>query len=128
MKTRGFCLALILAAGVAAGCSSGSPATPAPAGTSADSAADAATGREVQISGAVSRVTGSCPAVRFLLGRVIVQTDRGTAFVGGTCATLASGVAAVVKGSRQPDGSLAALAVTTRGSPDPIVVFVPARE
>ena len=114
--TSRFCLALILAAGVAAACSSDSPQTTAPAATTADSAADAATGREVQISGAVSRVTGSCPAVRFLLGRVTVQTDRATAFVGGTCATLANGVAAVVKGSRQRDGSLAALAVTTRGT------------
>jgi hypothetical protein len=117
MMTRGLCLVAILAAGAAAACCSDSPnTTVAPAATPADSAVDAATGREIQISGVVSRVAGSCPAVRFILGRVTVQTDRGTDFVGGACAALASGTAAVVKGSRQTDGSLAALSVTTRGT------------
>ena len=117
MMTRGFCLAFILAAGAAAACSSGSPATTSPAATPAASDADAATAREVQISGAVSRIGGSCPALRFILGRVTVQTDRATTFVGGGCADLGPGVAAVVRGSRQSDGSLAASAVTTRGTP-----------
>ena len=117
MLTRGFCLALVLATGAAAGCSSSSPAPTSPAATPADSDPDAATGRDVQISGAVSRIGGSCPAVRFLLGRVTVQTDRATTFGGGGCASLAPGVSAVVRGSRKSDGSLAASAVTTRGTP-----------
>ena len=86
MLTRGFCLALVLATGAASACSSSSPAPTSPAATPADSDPDAATGREVQISGAVSRIGGSCPAVRFLLGRVTVQTDRATTFGGGGCA------------------------------------------
>ena len=117
MLTRGFCLVFVLATGAAAACSSSSPAPTAPAATPADSTPDAATGREVQISGSVSRIGGSCPAVRFILGRVTVQTDRATTFVGGGCASLATGVSAVVRGSRQSDGSLAASAVTTRGAP-----------
>ena len=117
MLTRGFCLALVLATGAASACSSSSPAPTSPAATPADSDPDAATGREVQISGAVSRIGGSCPAVRFLLGRVTVQTDRATTFGGGGCASLAPGVSAVVRGSRRSDGSLAASAVTSRGTP-----------
>lgn len=118
IMTHAFRLLVILAVCTAAACSSGSPSAPAaPAAVGSDAAAGAdAAARGAEISGTVSRVGGSCPAIRFVVGRVVVQAGRTTTFVGGTCAEVVTGAGVVVRGARQSDGSLAASAVTIRGS------------
>lgn len=108
---------LVLAGGFFSACSSGTPSAPASAAAAATETtlgADARNG--VEISGTIARVAGSCPSLRFVVGRVTVQAARTTAFVGGTCANVVNGAAAVVRGSRERDGSLAASQITVRGT------------
>ena len=111
----------MLALGVfAAACNSGPAPTPS-APTTVTSPSDARTGDaarpgSVQISGTVSRVTGTCPALRFLVGRVIVDTSRATVFNGGRCAAVVTGTGVVATGTRSGEGTLAATSITFRGT------------
>ena len=54
--------------------------------------------------GIISGLTGVCPAVSFMIGTTKVSTDLTTQFSDGTCAQLANGKKAEVKGSLQADG------------------------
>jgi hypothetical protein len=118
MKIPRVFLALLVTA--AAGCSSGPSAPPAaPTAVTADAAAasgDAARTAPINISGTVARVSGACPALQFLVGRVAVTTNRATAFTPGTCANVVNGAGVVATGSRQADGSLAAASIAVRGA------------
>jgi hypothetical protein len=120
MRTHLLSSAILSLAALAAACDS--PSAPAPTTpTAPTTTADARTGDpartgSVQISGTVGRVSGTCPAIRFVVRRVIVETNRATVFNGGPCAAVLNGVGVVVTGTRQGDGSLAASAVTTPGT------------
>ncbi|MBZ5556549.1 MAG: DUF5666 domain-containing protein [Acidobacteriia bacterium] len=59
-------------------------------------------------TGVVSALAGTCPAVTFMAGTTKVSTTATTRFTDGTCAELANGVTAHVKGARQADGSIVA--------------------
>jgi hypothetical protein len=59
-------------------------------------------------TGVVSALAGTCPTVTFMAGATKVSTTSTTHFSDGTCAELANGVTAHVKGSRQADGSIVA--------------------
>ncbi len=63
---------------------------------------------EDAVTGVVSALAGTCPAVTFMVGATKVSTTSTTLFRDGTCAELANGVTAHVKGARQADGSIVA--------------------
>lgn len=63
---------------------------------------------EARAAGTVSNLTGACPNLSFSLGDRIVQTNAATAFDGGACADVASGIQAAARGTPQSDGSLLA--------------------
>jgi len=105
-------------ASLVSGCGSGNPPMPAaPSGISDASAGsgDAARGG-LQVSGTVARVSGTCPALRFLVGGVTVDTDRATVFSPGTCANVVSGAGVVVIGTRSAANTMAASSVAVRGT------------
>lgn len=113
-------LAVLTLAALAAACNSGPAPTPS-APTTVTSPTDASTGdaartATIEVHGTVARVSGRCPALRFLVGRVIVETNRSTTFAPGTCADVVNGAGVVAKGSRQSDGTLAASSVAVRAS------------
>lgn len=62
----------------------------------------------VKIEGVVSSVTGTCPAVTFVVGTHSVVTDAATAFDHGLCAQLVPQAAVEVRAVRQTDGTLLA--------------------
>jgi Domain of unknown function (DUF5666) len=103
---------------LAAACNSApSPAPSAPTAVTSD--ADTRSGdpaRMVSVSGTVSRLSGTCPALRFLVGRVVVETNRATVFTGGACGALATGAGVVAQGSRVANGSLAASSIAFRST------------
>jgi hypothetical protein len=67
---------------------------------------------EVQIRGVVSALTGSCPALRFVVdGRTVTTTSR-TDFRRGNCSHMANGLEVLVDGQRQSNGEIAARSVT----------------
>lgn len=110
-------IGVFVLAGFLAACSSGTPSAPAPAAIAAVEttlgADQARSGSE--ISGTIGRLSGSCPSIRFLLGRVTVQASATTAFVGGTCANLVNGAVVVVGGARER-ASMAASSITVRAT------------
>lgn len=62
----------------------------------------------VKIEGVVSTVTGTCPAVTFVVGAHSVVTDAATTFDHGLCAQLVPQAAVEVRAVRQTDGTLLA--------------------
>jgi hypothetical protein len=66
---------------------------------------------EVQVSGIVSELSGSCPALRFSLGGSVVITNSQTAFKGGNCSRVKNGLKVEVTGSPQPDSTIRAAVV-----------------
>lgn len=75
--------------------------------------------RHVEGRSVVTLVTGSCPALTITVaGVVTVVTDASTVFVGGTCATIRTGVRIHVQGDlRTEDGSIIAERVAIEGEP-----------
>ena len=69
---------------------------------------------EVEVEGALSGLSGTCPAITFTVRGKTVRTTAGTEFRDGACSTLANGTAVNAKGAAQPDGSLQATRVTTK--------------
>lgn len=63
---------------------------------------------EVDASGALGGLKGSCSAVSFTLGGYHVTTSASTTFDGGACSTFKNGDMVEMKGTRQADGSVAA--------------------
>lgn len=69
---------------------------------------------EAKIAGAVSGLSGACPALTFTVGTTPVTTNISTVFKDAACATLANGATVEVKGLRQADGSIVAAEVKLR--------------
>jgi hypothetical protein len=61
-----------------------------------------------RVSGAVSGLSGTCPALSFKAGGTAVTTSQATKFGEGGCAEVANGVNARVNGVAQTDGSIQA--------------------
>jgi hypothetical protein len=57
-------------------------------------------------SGPVTSLSGTCPALTFVLSGTTVHTNDKTRFEGGTCADLKEGVRAGVMGPKNTDGSI----------------------
>ena len=64
--------------------------------------------QEVEITGALSVLSGTCPDVGFSVQGRPVRANRATAFEGISCATLQNGLTVEVKGTAQSDGSVMA--------------------
>jgi cyanate lyase len=69
-----------------------------------------------ELEGTVSGLSGTCPVVTFTLNGMTVKTTAQTEFKDGGCSALQNGAKAEVKGLKQPDGSLIALAVGVEGA------------
>lgn len=65
-------------------------------------------GREWEARGAISGLTGTCPAITFTLAGKAVRTNSSTRFNGVTCASIETGTALKVEGVLQADGSVVA--------------------
>jgi len=65
----------------------------------------------LELKGAISAVSGTCPALTFTIGTTSVRTNSSTTFDGVTCAALANGRLVEVTGMRQADGSVLATRV-----------------
>jgi hypothetical protein len=72
-------------------------------------ARDAGEASRVRLTGPVAALSGACPTVTFLVGSTKVTTSSATKFFEGNCAELANGAAVHVGGTRQSDGSIAAV-------------------
>jgi len=66
---------------------------------------------EVELKGAPSGVTGTCPAVTFTVSSTTVTANAATKFDGVACTALASAGRVEVKGTRQTNGSVLATKV-----------------
>ncbi len=64
--------------------------------------------REVEITGALSALSGTCPDVSFSVRQRVVRANGSTVFERVSCAALRNGVAVEVKGAAQMDGSVLA--------------------
>jgi hypothetical protein len=65
----------------------------------------------VELSGAISGKSGSCPAISFTVSSTKVTTSSSTHFEDTTCGALVNGNRVEVKGTKQSDGSVAATSV-----------------
>jgi hypothetical protein len=66
----------------------------------------------VQLSGAASGVSGSCPSVSFTLSGSLVMTSPDTQFAAGSCKNLKNNVQVTVDGTRAASGTVTATRVT----------------
>ena len=64
-----------------------------------------------ELKGAVSGLSGTCPALTFTVKATTVKTNSSTRFDNGLCTRIANGTRVEVKGTRQSDGSLLAARV-----------------
>ncbi len=90
----------------------------------ASSAADLSIGTTANpLTGTISALTGSCPAVTFVIERKTVRVDAATTYGEAACSRLANGVRIEVVGASQSDGSINASSVrllsTTTTTPPP---------
>jgi hypothetical protein len=67
---------------------------------------------EIELKGAVSGVTGTCPSLRFVVNAVTVVTDSSTRFE-DPCSGVQNGRRVEVKGIRQANGEVLARKVET---------------
>jgi hypothetical protein len=68
----------------------------------------------VQMSGAISGLTGTCPALTFVINGTTIKTSTGTSFKGSMCSALKNGAKVSVKGTRTtPTGPIMATTVST---------------
>jgi hypothetical protein len=63
---------------------------------------------EVEASGAIAGLQGSCPALSFALGSYRVTTNPSTKFQGGDCSSFRNGDKVEMSGTKQSDGSVVA--------------------
>ena len=63
---------------------------------------------DVELKGIVSGRAGTCPAISFRIGNVLVVTNASTVFDDDPCSGIANGDNLEVHGVRQPDGSVVA--------------------
>lgn len=115
----------------AAACGSSDSAQPVPTSVveSTDASADGRDGTGTAgttagaVRGAISALTGTCPAVSFTIEGKTVKTNAATGYGDGRCAGLANGTKVEVAGTPQADGSILAAKVrvvpTTASVPAP---------
>lgn len=122
----------------AAACGSSDSAQPTPTSVieSTDASADGRDGTGTAgtaagaVRGAISALTGACPAVSFTIERKTVKTNAATGYGDGRCAGLANGTKVEVAGTPQADGSILAAKVrvvptTSVPAPKPAPTPVP---
>jgi hypothetical protein len=63
---------------------------------------------EVELKGAVSSISGTCPTPTFVVNGTTVTTTTSTQFKDGSCDSLAVGRQVEVRGTRQADGTVLA--------------------
>jgi hypothetical protein len=73
------------------------------------------------VTGAVSGLTGSCPALTFTLSGTTVHTTDKTVFEGGTCADVKEGARAGAMGPKDATGAITAEHVKIAPPPPPAV-------
>jgi hypothetical protein len=78
----------------------------------------AGAGVAAPVVGIVARVSGTCPALTFVLSGVTVQISSRTTIEGGTCADIKEGMRAGAIGDRNADGSVQAVRMKV-GPPPP---------
>jgi len=62
----------------------------------------------ISLSGALSALAGSCPAIRFMAGGRLIAADRNTDYSHGGCKDLSNGDTVKVNGTTQSDGTVLA--------------------
>jgi hypothetical protein len=68
----------------------------------------------VQMSGSISGLAGTCPALTFVINGTTIKTSTTTSFKGGMCSALKNGTKVSVKGTRTtPTGPIMATTVST---------------
>ena len=63
---------------------------------------------EARVNGAVSALSGTCPALSFVVNNTNITTSSETRFDRGGCSAVANGVTVKVDGLKQSDGSIQA--------------------
>lgn len=63
---------------------------------------------EVEITGPVAKLSGTCPSLQFTVGNQQIVTNAGTDFDDGTCADVRNGRRIEVEGTLGTDGKLVA--------------------
>jgi len=84
------------------------PSGPSPPAPPPNGPVDPNTGRNVELDGEISRLSGSCPSVTFALGRRLVRTSPLTEFKKMDCGALRNGLDVKARGVVQADGSILA--------------------
>jgi len=64
------------------------------------------------VTGSITTIAGTCPAIAFTVGGKLVVTNPQTSFSGGQCSGLNVGDVVTATGSTQVDGSMLASQVT----------------
>ena len=64
-----------------------------------------------ELDGSVASLSGTCPALTFIVRDTTVKTNGTTQFASGSCSRIANGVRIEVDGTRQPDGLIVATKV-----------------
>lgn len=65
-------------------------------------------GEEVEVEGAVSVLSGTCPSITFTVAGRTIRTNSSTQFKGGACSAIAAGDTVEAEGIVQADGSILA--------------------
>jgi hypothetical protein len=78
------------------------------------------------VTGTISALTGSCPAVTFTLERKTIRTGATTSFGDAKCADAKNDVKVTVTGTSQADGSVLATKVSLVAAPVVVAAAVPA--
>ncbi|NLE84907.1 MAG: hypothetical protein GX607_00770 [Myxococcales bacterium] len=63
---------------------------------------------EMEVTGPVTNLSGTCPSLQFTIATQQVTTDANTEFDDGTCDAIVNGLAVEVEGMVGSDGVLAA--------------------
>jgi hypothetical protein len=87
------------------------PGPPAPEPTPPPSAPAPDAGEKVKLEGKISDLTGSCPAVTFVLEGRTVRTNAATVYDDTRCDKLKNGMKVEVEGVVQPDGVVLAIEI-----------------
>jgi hypothetical protein len=64
--------------------------------------------RDVEVRGAVSGLSGTCPNLTFVVRGTLIRTNNNTEFRKGSCGELENRMDVEVRGRRQSDGSIVA--------------------
>ena len=73
-----------------------------------------AVGAQVELKGAISEKSGTCPALSFTVSSTPVVTDASTQFKDTSCESLANGVSVEIKGTKKSNGSVLATRVAKK--------------